>query len=222
EAAKTTAAAGGLLKAITPPAEGFENALRAEAALPATMAESLKALESRLAFGVDLAAIESLALALLPSHSVGRVQLGQARSRPRAVLVGIRMQLLRLPAEGALDLRSARGLRYPKNIVGVTHPPSLPGNSPLLCEYRPNRIDSMWWARAYTAMRVGKVQEAPIVRRGRRGLRLAYVQTMVRSGAPRSILVAAAGNASSVSAMLCCRRADPKCLNQCRYNVLPG
>src|SRR5215831_8398906 len=65
EAAKTTAAAAGLLKAITPPAEGFENALRAEAALPATMAESLKALESRLAFGVDLAAIESLALALL-------------------------------------------------------------------------------------------------------------------------------------------------------------
>src|SRR5262249_13808751 len=40
----------------------------------------------------------------------------------RIMLVGVRMQLLRLPAEGALDLRNARGLRYPKNIVGVTHP----------------------------------------------------------------------------------------------------
>src|SRR5262249_39814209 len=47
-----------------------------------------------------------------------------------------------------------------------------------------------------------RFRRPPIVRRGRRGLRLAYVQTMVRSGAPRSILVAAAGNASSVSAML--------------------
>src|SRR5262249_2992140 len=65
EDANRTAAPGALLKAITPPAEGFETARRAEAALPATMAESLKALESRLAFGVDLAAIESLALALL-------------------------------------------------------------------------------------------------------------------------------------------------------------
>src|SRR5262249_10809165 len=77
------------------------------------------------------------------------------------MLVGVRMQLLRLPAEGALDLRSARGLRYPKNIVGVTHPHSLPGKSPLSCKYRPNRIDSMWWARAYTAMRAGRVQQGP-------------------------------------------------------------
>src|SRR5262249_3921811 len=143
------------------PAEGFENALRAEAALPATMAEALKALESRLAFGVDLAAIESLALALLAQDFIGRVQLGKARSRPRIMLVGVRMQLLRLPAEGALDLRSARGLRYPKNIIGVTHPHSLSGKSPLLCEYRPNRINLMWWARAYTAMRAGRLQQAP-------------------------------------------------------------
>src|SRR5262249_31292387 len=127
EATKTTAAAAGILKAITPPAEGFENAVRAEAALPATMAEPLKALESRLAFGIDLAAIESLALALLAQDFVGRVQLCKARSSPRVVLVGVRMQLLRLPAEGALYLRSARGLRYPKNIIGVTHPHSLPG-----------------------------------------------------------------------------------------------
>src|SRR5262249_43061516 len=102
EATKPPAAAAGILKAITPPAEGFENALRAEAAVPATMAEPLKALESRLAFGIDLAAIESLALALLAQDFVGRVQLCKARSSPRAVLVGVRIDLLRLPAAGAL------------------------------------------------------------------------------------------------------------------------
>jgi hypothetical protein len=34
-----------------------------------------------------------------------------------------------LPAEGALDLCGARGLRYPKDFIGVTHPQSLPGKS---------------------------------------------------------------------------------------------
>src|SRR5262249_20630032 len=115
------------------------------------------------------------------------------------------MQLLRLPAEGALDLRSARGLRYPKNIVGVTHPHSLPGNSPLLCEYRPNRIDSMWWARAYTAMRVGKVQEAPIVRGGRRG-----TSPCLRSN-----------NGAFRGASFYSRRRGRECVVRKRYVVLP-
>src|SRR5262249_38099369 len=106
EAAKSaTGAAAGVLKAVAPPAERFKSAFPAEAAArPAPGAETLKALEARLALGVDLAAIEGLALVRLAQDFIGSVQLGKARGCPRVMLVGVRMQLLRLPAERTFDL----------------------------------------------------------------------------------------------------------------------
>ena len=61
-------------------------------------AEPFKALKARLAFGIDLAAIEGLALVGFAEDLVGRVELGEARGRLRVVLVGVRVQLLGLPA----------------------------------------------------------------------------------------------------------------------------
>src|SRR5690349_11093751 len=107
EAAKSAATAR-VLKAVAPPAEGFES-LGVEATLPAAAGETFKALETRLAFRVDLATIEGLAFFLLAEDFVSRVEFRKAPRRPRVVLIGVRMQLLRLPAEGALDLRGARG-----------------------------------------------------------------------------------------------------------------
>src|SRR5262245_3579436 len=67
EAAKAAAgAAAGVLEALRTPGEGLEAALAAEAAAPsAAAAEAFEALEARLAFGVDLAGVEGLALVLL-------------------------------------------------------------------------------------------------------------------------------------------------------------
>src|SRR4029453_18668956 len=83
EAAKSAAgAAAPALKAGAPPSESLENAVLAEArARTAPGAEAFEALEARLALGIDLAAIERLALALLAQDLVGRVQLGKARRR---------------------------------------------------------------------------------------------------------------------------------------------
>ena len=119
-----------MLKAVLSPAEGFEHILWLEATLPAATAETFEPLEPRLSLGVDLAAIESLALVVLAHDLVSRIQLGKARGRSRIVLVGVRMQLLRLPAEGALDLGGTRRLRYPEDLIGVTHPQPLPLRSP--------------------------------------------------------------------------------------------
>src|SRR5262245_59863998 len=133
EAAKSAAAPAGLLKAVASPAERFKNAFPAKAAArPAPGAETLKALETRLAVGVDLAAIEGLAPVRLAQNFVSSVQLGKARGRPRVVLVGVRMQLLRLPAESTFDLGGARCLRYPQDVIGVTHAQSLVATSPLV------------------------------------------------------------------------------------------
>src|SRR5439155_416877 len=80
---------------------------------------------------LDLAAGRPLpALVVLAHGLVSRIQLGKARGRSRVVLVGVRMQLLRLPAEGALDLGGTRRLRYPEDLIGVTHPQPLPLRSP--------------------------------------------------------------------------------------------
>src|SRR5262245_5295721 len=122
-----------MLKAVAPEAGRFKNAFPAKAATrPAPGAETLKALETRLALGVDLAAIEGLALVRLAQNFVSSVQLGKVRSRPRVVLVGVRMQLLGLPAESALDLGGTRCLRHPQDVIGVTHAQSLVATSPLV------------------------------------------------------------------------------------------
>ena len=73
-------------------------------------AETLEALEARLALGVDLAAVECLALVGIADDLVGGVELGKTRGRLRVVLVGVRMQFLRKPAIGALDVALARTL----------------------------------------------------------------------------------------------------------------
>src|SRR5262249_7770360 len=134
EAAKSAAgAAAGGLKALAPPPDRSKTALPAEAApRPPPSAEPLKALEARLALGVDLAAIEGFALVRLAQDFIGSVQLGKARGCPRVVLVGVRMQLLRLPAERTFDLGGTRCLRHPQDVIGVTHPQSLSGTSPLV------------------------------------------------------------------------------------------
>src|SRR5262249_21360267 len=118
-AGASTSAAARALEAIRPPAEGLEAALGAAeaAARPAAGAEAFEALEARLAFGVDLAAVKSLALVLLAQDLVGGVELGEAGGGLGVVLVGVRMQLLGLLPERTLDLRGAGGLRYPKHVI---------------------------------------------------------------------------------------------------------
>src|SRR6202048_75453 len=84
-----------------------------------------KALEPWLALGIDLAAIELLALVLVADDLVGRVQLGKARRRFRIVLVGIGVMLLGELSIGALDRRSAGAPRHPQDLIGVAHPSRL-------------------------------------------------------------------------------------------------
>src|SRR5262249_11213006 len=83
--------------------------------------EPFEPLETRLALGVDLAAVELLALLVVADNLVGAVQLGELGGRLRILLVGIRMQLLRQLAIGLLDVFRACRLGYPQNLIGVTH-----------------------------------------------------------------------------------------------------
>ena len=80
---------------------------------PAARPDALEALEARLALGIDLAAVERLALVVVAEDFIGGVQLGELRRRLLVLLVGVGMQLLREPPEGALDRRRARILRAP-------------------------------------------------------------------------------------------------------------
>src|SRR5215207_5004924 len=91
-----------------------------------------KTLEAWLALGVDLAAVELLALVLVADDLVGGIDLGKARSRLRIVLVVVRVMLLGELAIGTLDRRSAGAPRHPQDLIGVTHPSGLlHGNSVL-------------------------------------------------------------------------------------------
>jgi hypothetical protein len=141
KAAKATArAAARTPKAVASPGERFELAVLARART-APGAEPFKALKTRLSFGIDFAAIEGLAFGRFAQNFVSGVQLGKSRRRLRVVLVRVRVQLLGLPPESALDLRGARVLRYPQGVVGVTHPQCLPGASLLVMPGRcPNRM----------------------------------------------------------------------------------
>src|SRR5262249_31334905 len=138
EAAHACAAAARALEAFRPPAEGLERAVAAEAgAWPAAGAEAFEALEARLALGVDLAAVEGLALVVLAQDLVGGVELGEAGGGLGVVLVGVRMQLLGLLPERALDLRGAGGLRYPEDVIGGAHSRCLAGGAPLVVRDAP-------------------------------------------------------------------------------------
>src|SRR5262249_23524052 len=114
EAAEASAAgaAARAMETVGAPGEGLEIALAPEAA--ARPAETFKTLEARLALGVDLAAVERLALVRLAQDLVGGVELGEAIGGLGVVLVGVRMQLLGLLPERTLDLRRTRGLRHPQ------------------------------------------------------------------------------------------------------------
>src|SRR5262249_1969363 len=148
-------AAAGVLKAVAPEAERFKNAFPAEAAArPAPAAETFEALETRLALGVDLAAIEGFALVRFAQDFISSVQLGKARGCLRVMLVGVRMQLLRLPAERTFDLGGTRCLRHPQDVIGVTHAQSLLSHVAIgYAGHRPNYSCSMWGAAPETATR---------------------------------------------------------------------
>src|SRR6185503_3973446 len=70
------------------------------------------------------------------------------------VLVGVRMQLLGEPAEGAFDRRRARILLHPQDVVGVAHPDhsrkaaAAPSTAPLQPQNRP----FMWYRFGQAAM----------------------------------------------------------------------
>src|SRR5579862_2131109 len=131
EAGKAPAAgiASGPAQTLRPEREGLERTLGTETAGragTAPLAKTLEALETRLAFGIDLAAVEGLALVGIAQDFMGGIDLGKARGGLGIMLVGVRMQLLGKPPEGSLDLRGARALGYPKHLIGVAHSRDLP------------------------------------------------------------------------------------------------
>src|SRR6476620_1171081 len=84
-----------------------------------------KALEARLAFGVDFAAVKLLALVLVANDLVCGIDLGKARRGLRVVLVAVGVVLLGELAIGALDRRRAGAPRHPQDLIGVAHPSRL-------------------------------------------------------------------------------------------------
>src|SRR5262249_21573702 len=83
--------------------------------------ETLEAAKFRLALGVDLAAIVSLALIFLAEDLVGRIDLGKALSGLGIILVGVGVQFLCELAKGTLDRGCVRILFYPQHFIGVAH-----------------------------------------------------------------------------------------------------
>ena len=83
-------------------------------------------LESRLARGVDLAAVEGLALLLVAEDLVGLVGLRKALLGLRIVRVLVRMKLLGQLAEGRLYVLVRGRLGNAQHVVGITHGFSLP------------------------------------------------------------------------------------------------
>ena len=116
-------------EALGTEAEGLEFRLGPEASLStagaATGAEALETAEARLALGVDLAAIEGLALVVLAKDLVGGIDLGKARRRFGIVFVGVGMQFLGEAPEGALDVACARLAIDAQHLIGITRPHGL-------------------------------------------------------------------------------------------------
>jgi hypothetical protein len=125
--AAAAAAPGGAGKTLRAEAETFEVRVAAEASARLRAgAETLEAAECRLALGIDLAAIERLALVLVFEELMSGVQLGKARRRLRVVLVGVGMQLLGKAPIGALDVGCTCFAIEAKDLIGITHPPRTP------------------------------------------------------------------------------------------------
>src|SRR5947209_2032210 len=82
---------------------------------------AFEAAESRLALGIDFAAIERLALVLFTEDLVGAIDLGELHRRLGVLLVGVGMVLLRQLAIGLLDLFLARRPRHPQDLVRISH-----------------------------------------------------------------------------------------------------
>src|SRR4029077_20860864 len=66
-------------------------------------------------------AVERFALVLVAEDFIGGIQLGKTLGRLRIVLVGVGMQFLGLPTEGALDLVRGRGLLHTNHVIGIAH-----------------------------------------------------------------------------------------------------
>ncbi len=112
-------AAAGILR---PPGEVLEVAAAAETgAWTAASARTFEPLEARLALGIDLAAVERLALVRLAQQLMGGADLGELARRLGVVLVGVGMQLLGKLPERLLDVVLARRPRHPQDLVGVAH-----------------------------------------------------------------------------------------------------
>src|SRR5262249_21129675 len=136
EPAEPAAASAGAAEPFGSPGEGLEMACASEPARPPPGARRLETVESRLALGIDLAAIERLALLLVAEHLVGGVEFGKLCRRFCVLLVGVGMQLFRQPPEGSFDLLLASRLLHPQDIIGVAHP----FHSDLLRKFRQSAV----------------------------------------------------------------------------------
>src|SRR4029453_5474685 len=90
-------AAAGAAETVRTKAETFEMrpAARVETASALLRTEAFETLETRLAFRIDLAAVECLALVGIANDFVWGIELGEARGGFGIVLVGIRVQFFR-------------------------------------------------------------------------------------------------------------------------------
>ena len=93
----------------------------AGAAPRAAAAEAGNFRRARLALRVNLAAIELAPFLLVGENLVRRVQLGEAVLGLGIGRIGIRVELLRELAIGALDLCLVGGLGNTEDVVGITH-----------------------------------------------------------------------------------------------------
>ncbi len=119
-------------KAVGPETEAFEVGTTARTVSATRLrTEPFEALETWLAFSIDLAAIECLALVAVADNFICSVEFGEARRCLRIVLVGVRMQFFSESPIGALDIGLACTLGNPQDFVGVAHRIQTPVKSPL-------------------------------------------------------------------------------------------
>ena len=105
------------------------------AARAGPVGEALKTGVTRLAFGVDLAAIESGALFFVTENFIGRADLGEFLFRFQ-LLALIGMKFLRELAKSGFDLGRARGFCDAENNVRITHRLSPLPRSPKFAQER--------------------------------------------------------------------------------------
>src|SRR5881397_345357 len=80
--------------------------------------------------------------------------LGVSKSASAAEIKSAFRRQAGLPAESALDLGGTRAFRHPQDVIGVTHPQSLSGRSPLVMPgIAPTSCSIMWGALPSTATR---------------------------------------------------------------------